>query len=251
MVRAEAPPSVRPASPPDALRLRVIDGLSVDGVAEHELGSRKARLALRMLGIAQGRPVTIERLAEVIWVDDPPRDPPAQVAVIMSRLRRVLGASRISHGDAGYALHADWVDLSAAAELASEAERRLREDEPPAALAAATAARLLLAHPSLDSDAWPMEDRRAVERLSTRARHLVARAALAAGDLGTGVEAAEQALDEDAYDEEFAAVVDGGAGGAGSDRHRRSRRTNGFALGSTTSSAHRRPRRPMPLMWPC
>lgn len=202
MVRAEAPPSARPASTPDALRLRVIDGVSVEGVAEHELGSRKARLALRVLGIAQGRPVTIERLADVIWPDDPPRDPPAQVAVIMSRLRRVLGAARISHGDAGYALHADWVDLSAAAELAAEAERRLREEDLPAALAAATAARVLLAHPSLDSDAWPMEDRHAVERLGTRARHLVARAALAAGDLATGVEAAEQTLDEDAYDEE-------------------------------------------------
>ncbi len=202
MVRAEAPPSARPVSVPDALRVRVIGGLSVEGIAEHTLGSRKARLALRMLGIAQGRPVTIERLADVIWLDDQPRDPPAQVAVIMSRLRRVLGASRITHGDAGYALHADWVDLGAAADLASEADRRLREGEPAAALAAAAAARVLLAHPSLDSDAWSSEERHALDRLGARSRHLVARAALAAGDLATGVEAAEQALDEDAYDEE-------------------------------------------------
>jgi DNA-binding SARP family transcriptional activator len=202
VVRAEAPPSARPVSVPDALRVRVIGGLSVEGIAEHTLGSRKARLALRMLGIAQGRPVTIERLADVIWLDDQPRDPPAQVAVIMSRLRRVLGASRITHGDAGYALHADWVDLGAAADLASEADRRLHEGEPAAALAAAAAARVLLAHPSLDSDAWSIEERHALDRLGARSRHLVARAALAAGDLATGVEAAEQALDEDAYDEE-------------------------------------------------
>lgn len=187
---------------PDALRVRVIGGLSVEGIAEHSLGSRKARLALLMLGIAEGRPVTIERLADVIWLDEQPRDPPAQVAVIMSRLRRVLGASRITHGDAGYALHADWVDRSAAAELVAEADRRLHEGESAAALAAAGAARVLLAHPSLDSDAWPTEDRHAVERLGARARHLFARAALAAGDLASGVEAAEQALDEDAYDEE-------------------------------------------------
>jgi DNA-binding SARP family transcriptional activator len=202
VVRAEAPPSVRPVSPPDAVRVRVIDGLSVEGFAEHQLGSRKARLALRMLGIAQGRPVSIERLADILWLDDQPRDPPAQLAVIMSRLRGVLGGARISHGDAGYALHADWVDLTAASELESESERRLRENEPAAALAAATAARALLAHPALDDEAWPAEDRRAVERLCARARHLVARAALAAGDLATGVDAAEQALDEDAYDEE-------------------------------------------------
>ena len=247
----QAPQPARPASTPDALRLRVIDGLSVEGIAEHDLGSRKARLALRVLGIAQGRPVTIERLSDVIWPDDPPGDPPAQVAVIMSRLRRVLGASRISHGDAGYALHADWVDLSAAAELVAEAERRLREDEPPAALAAATAARLLLAHPALNSDAWPMEDRHAVERLGTRARHLVARAALAAGDLGTGVEAAEQALDEDAYDEEslrllMAALAAQGRSSSALAAYERLRTAN-----STTSSGPHRPRRPMPRMWPC
>ncbi len=86
-------------------------------------------------------------------------------------------------------------------------DRRLHENEPAPALAAATAARALLAHPALDDEAWPAEERRAVERLCARARHLVARAALAAGDLATGVEAAEQALDEDAYDEESLRLV--------------------------------------------
>lgn len=193
---------MRPVPSPDAVRVRVIDGLSVDGFAERDLGSRKARIALRMLGIAQGRGVSIERLADILWRDDQPSDPPAQIAVIMSRLRRVLGGTRILHSDAGYALQADWVDLTAASELVSEAERRLREGEAPAALAASTAARILLAHPALDDDAWPEEDRRGVERLCVRARHLVASAALAAGDLATGVEAAEQSLDEDPYDEE-------------------------------------------------
>jgi DNA-binding SARP family transcriptional activator len=155
---------MRPAPSPDAVRVRVIDGLSVEGFAEHQLGSRKARLALRMLGIAQGRPVSVERLADVLWLEDQPRDPPAQLAVIMSRLRGVLGGSRISHSDAGYALHADWIDLGAASELEAEADRRLREHEPAAALGAAIAARVLLAHPALDDDAWPAEDRSAVER---------------------------------------------------------------------------------------
>jgi len=151
--------------------------------------------------------VSLERLADVLWLDDQPRDPPAQLAVIMSRLRGVLGGSRIAHSDAGYTLHADWVDLTAAVELESEAERRLRDGEPAPALAAALAARVLLAHPALDDDAWLVEERRAVERLGARARQLVARAALAAGDLATGVEAAEQALDEDPYDEESLRLV--------------------------------------------
>ena len=207
VVRAEAPPSARPGAQPDALRIHVIGGLSVEGFSEHQLGSRKARVALRMLGIAQGRPVSLERLADVLWFDDQPRDPPAQLAVIMSRLRGVLGGSRIAHSDSGYALDADWVDLTAATELEAEAERRLRGGEPAPALAAALAARVLLAHPALDDEAWLVEERRAVERLGARARHLVARAALAAGDLATGVEAAEQALDEDPYDEESLRLV--------------------------------------------
>src|ERR1700692_4006736 len=128
VVRAEAPPSVRPVSPPGALRVS---------------------------GSAQGHSVSIELLADVLWVDDQPRDPPAQLAVIMSRLRSVLGAARISHSDAGYALHADWVDLTAASELQSEADRRLREHEPAPVLAAAAAARALLAHPPADDEGWP------------------------------------------------------------------------------------------------
>ena len=66
VVRAEARPSERPAPQPDALRIHVIDGLSVEGFAEHQLGSRKARVALRMLGVAQGRPVSVERLADAL-----------------------------------------------------------------------------------------------------------------------------------------------------------------------------------------
>jgi DNA-binding SARP family transcriptional activator len=207
VVRAEARPSERPAPQPDALRIHVIDGLSVEGFAEHQLGSRKARIALRILAIAQGRSVSVERLADALWLDDQPRDPPAQLAVLMSRLRGVLGATRIVHSDAGYALDADWIDLIAASELESEATRRMHDGEPAAALAAAMAARALLAHLSLDDEAWLVEERRAVERLSARARHLVARAALAAGDLATGVEAAEQALDDDAYDEESLRLI--------------------------------------------
>lgn len=207
VVRAEASSPARPSPPPDALRIHVLSGVAVEGLTEPDLGSRKARIALRVLGIAQGRPVSVERLAEVLWLDEQPRDPPAQVAVIMSRLRRVLGEPRISHRDAGYTLHADWIDLTAAAELVSEAERRLGEREAAAALAASTTARMLLARPALDDETWPAEDRRLVERLGMRARHLVARSALAAGDLGTGVEAAEQALDADAYDEEALRLV--------------------------------------------
>ncbi len=204
MVRDGEVAAVRRASTPAprVLRVRVIGGLDVEGVAERDLGSRKARTALKRLAIACGRPVPVAGLQEVLWGDEHPRDPAAQLAVIMSRLRRVLGPHRITHGDGGYALHVDWLDLDAAGQLVAEAVRRLADDAPAAALAAAMSARTLLAHPALDDEVWPEEDRREVERLASHACRLVARAALAAGDLTTGVEAAEQAIDRDGYDEE-------------------------------------------------
>ncbi len=185
------------------LRVHVIGTFRVEGFAEHDLGSRKARTALRLLAIAAGVPVSTDRIATVLWPDaEQPRDPGAQIAVIMSRLRRVLGASRIAHSDAGYSLEVDWLDLTAASELLTEAERRLEARTPAAALAAALSARGLLAVTLLDDDVWLEHERLAVTRLAARAGHLVARAALLAGDLATGVEAAERLIDVDPYDEE-------------------------------------------------
>ena len=183
--------------------MHVIGTFRVEGFAEHELGSRKARTALRLLAIAGGTPVSTDRIAAVLWPeDDQPRDPGAQVAVIMSRLRRVLGPSRITHSDAGYALALDWLDLKAASELLDEAERRLDARNPAAALGAALSARGLLAVTLLEDEVWLEHERLAVSRLASRAGHLVARAGLLAGDLATGVEAAERLIDVDPYDEE-------------------------------------------------
>jgi len=175
---------------------------NVEGFTEHELGSRKARTVLRLLAIAAQRAVSTDRIADVLWPVEQPSDPPGQVAVIMSRLRRVLGPGRITHGDSGYTLEVDWLDITAAADLLGEAERRFSAGNPAAALAAAVSARDLLAHPALDDELWLEHERRAVARLAARSRHLVSRVALAAGDIATGVEAAEQAIDTDPYEEE-------------------------------------------------
>jgi DNA-binding SARP family transcriptional activator/tetratricopeptide (TPR) repeat protein len=193
---------VRAVGGGQVLRVHVIDGLGIDGMTERDLGSRKARVALRLLAIAAGRPVSAERMADVLWQDEQPRDPAGQVAVIISRLRSVLGAPRITHGDLGYSLHVDWLDLAAAGELVTEADQRLAAGAATAALAAAMSASALLDHPDLDDVVWSDQERRSVERLGARCRHLMSRAALAAADLATGVEVAEQAMDADPYDEE-------------------------------------------------
>src|SRR4051794_19306999 len=108
-----------------SLRVRVLGGFSVEGIDEHDLGSRKARLVLKALALARGRPVTVDRLVDVVWPEGPPGRPADQLAVLISRLRRVLGADRLVRSDAGYALRVDWLDVAELERLAREATDRL------------------------------------------------------------------------------------------------------------------------------
>jgi DNA-binding SARP family transcriptional activator len=170
----------------------------VEGLDREALGSRKARQLLRELALARGRPVSGDSIAELLWRAELPRDPPAQVAVLVSRLRRAIGAEHITHGDAGYALHYQWLDLEAAERLVDEAERRLARERYAAALSAARGALALLGS---GSPSEGMADPLAA-RLAARARHLCARALLASGEHSRAVEVAQQALDADALDEE-------------------------------------------------
>ncbi len=184
------------------LRVHVLGDVEVDGVERTALGSRKARQLLRELALARGRPVSTDSLAEALWQDDLPRDPAAQVAVLISRLRGAVGAECITHGDSGYTLHYDWLDIEAAEELTRAAEERLSRDRYAAALGAARGALVLLksASPSETSDV-------PAERLAAHARHLCSRALLASGDSSAAVEAGQQALDADPLDEEALRLV--------------------------------------------
>ena len=188
----------RTAQPPRPLRLTVLGGLAVEGVERYELGSRRARELLRTLALARGRPVAADALAEVLWGDDLPRDPHAQVAVLVSRLRRVLGPERILLADAGYSLRYDWLDLEAAEALAADADGRLARGRFASALAAGRSALgLLSAGGATATVADP-----AIGRLLARVRNLCTRALLAGGDPAGAIELAQQALDAEPFDEE-------------------------------------------------
>lgn len=220
--RAAAGPAGRPARAGAgtrqvraSLRVHVLGGLSVDGIPELALGSRKARLALRMLAVAAGSPVPVDRLVDALWSDRPPGDPAAQVAVLMSRLRGVLGPDRIHHGDGGYSLDCDWLDITSFEELADQARQRLRAGSGPAALNAAVAARSLLPPPPLDAPGASADELASTERVHARVQRLVAEAALAAGDLATGVEAAHALLDIEPYDEEALRLAMAGLSASG------------------------------------
>jgi DNA-binding SARP family transcriptional activator/tetratricopeptide (TPR) repeat protein len=73
------------------------------------LGERRQRLLLGLLLLDVGKPVALERLIELAWMDqDPPRTARNAVQVAISRLRRIFGESApIIGGDGYYELSAD------------------------------------------------------------------------------------------------------------------------------------------------
>jgi DNA-binding SARP family transcriptional activator len=186
------------------VRVRLLGSLEVAGIARQAFGSRKARTLVKALALARGKPVSADRLAEICWGDAPPSSPNEQLAVLVSRLRRVLGRDRVVYGDGGYALGVDWLDLDEFEALAEETAHRLGAGNPGGARVAAAAALSLVRGPLLADEAeagWADLDRAAVGRVIARVHHLAAEAALATGDFADAAEEAGGALDHDPYDE--------------------------------------------------
>ncbi|MFP5319842.1 MAG: ATP-binding protein [Acidimicrobiia bacterium] len=185
------------------MRVRVLGTFEVEGLAARDLGSRKGRTLLKVLALASGRPVSVDRIADALWADEQPARPAEQVGVLVSRLRGVVGADRIRRVDAGYALTTDWLDVDELRELAAVATRALAEGRVGAARAAADAA-LGIARGELlpDEDGeWVVPSRTAVGATITQVHQLAVDAAVAAGDHGAAAALAEQALARDPYDE--------------------------------------------------
>ncbi len=194
---------------PAPLRVRLLGGLVVEGHAEHDLGSRKARTVLKVLALARGTAVSVSSLAEVLWGDRPPARPSDQVGVLVSRLRGVIGRDRLIRSDAGFVLVVDWLDIDELAALVEEADGALGDARVAAARAAATAAVTLARGPLLpDEDGdWVTDERVRVDGLLARAMELAATAALAAGDRAAAEASAEAALVRDPYDESALRVL--------------------------------------------
>jgi DNA-binding SARP family transcriptional activator len=200
-----------------SLAVRVLGDFGVDGVQPQALGSRKARLALRLLALGDGHAVPVAVLADALWGDSPPARPDDQLAVLMSRLRAVLGRDRIVHGDDGYLLRCDWLDAAELATLTDEAERRRRGGNAVGAAAAARVALSLVrdSGPAPAPGEWAQQRLAALERLAARARLVAAAALLEAGDWVAACDAAEQALAHDRYDEAALRILLRGQVGGG------------------------------------
>lgn len=191
------------------LSVRVLGELTVDGIDLSQL-DRKARTLLQLLALARGRAVPGATLADALWGDRPPARPGDQLAVLASRLRRVLGRDRVEHSDAGYRLRADWLDLVELEAVVAEAERREAAGEAGGAVAAARIGLALLrgALPDVSpGSTWVSAERAAAERLVVRARRVAATALLGAGQWQDALEIAAADSGADPYDEHAVRTV--------------------------------------------
>ncbi|TML15462.1 MAG: hypothetical protein E6G39_06970 [Actinobacteria bacterium] len=185
------------------LRVRVLGAFEIDGLSEHAIGSRKARTLLKVLALARGAPVSSDVLVDALWSDGAPAHPADQVAVLVSRLRTVLGADRLRRADAGYALHADWLDIVEFDARADDATARLRAGGFAGASAAALAALQLVRGPLLANEdgVWVDLERARFERQLARVRLVGAEAMLGCAQPLEAAAYAEEALALDPYDE--------------------------------------------------
>jgi DNA-binding SARP family transcriptional activator/tetratricopeptide (TPR) repeat protein len=194
----------------DAVRIRLVGSFAVSvaglELTPARLGSRRARLLLELLTVERGRSVTADRAATVLWPDDPPGHVEPAVAVLVSRLRRVLGPSVVVGGRGVYRLGAPpdvEVDLDVAAALVEQAERR-RSEQPSLAANAAVRALDLLGRSTLDDASyavWADGVRAEHAALLRRARHAAVHALLGVADQHTAAQVARLAAEADVLDE--------------------------------------------------
>lgn len=203
------------------LRIRLLGGLDVEGVALKDLGSRKSRTLIKMLALGRGAVMSTDRIVDALWAEgnDLPERPVDQVGVLVSRLRRVLGSDRFTRTDAGWALRVDWLDLDELAGQVELATSFLRAGSTDAARAAAAEALVLGGGELLaeEPDApWALTERAVAARLVHQARSVAAEAGWQSGDLAAAAGFAEALLDDDPYDEGALRLLMRAHGAAGS-----------------------------------
>ena len=186
-----------------SLAVRVLSDFGVDGIEPQAFGSRKARLVLHLLAMGGGQAVPADVLIDALWDTAAPARPEDQLAVLVSRLRSVLGRDRIEHRDQGYLLRCDWLDATELAVLTREVAARREAGHVMGAVAAARVALSLIRGdgPQPLPGEWARLRQAELERLISRARLVAATALLEAGDWMAALDAAAAAAERDPYDE--------------------------------------------------
>ena len=154
-----------------SVRVSLTERVSIEArgavVDEQRFPGRQGRLVFAYLLAAHGRPVPRDELAEALWGDEPPATWEKALSVLASKLRALLaecgldGVSSLTSAFGCYQLTlpaGSWIDVIAADEAATAAERSLAADEVEQARADASVAESLARRTFL-----PGEDSRWVE----------------------------------------------------------------------------------------
>lgn len=166
------------------------DGGRLDGA----LPGRQGRLVFAYLVLNRRRPVPRDELLAALWPEGSPAATDSALNALLSKLRRVLGASAVD-GRGGVRLRIDpaWIDVEAAFEAIHRAESAVALHSydrawGPSLVALFTAERELLPGEDLD---WIVDRRRDMRELQLRALEAYAGAGLGIG--GTELAAAIRA----------------------------------------------------------
>jgi len=154
----------------------------------------QGRLLFVYLVLNRMRPLSRDHVTAAIWPDEAPAEAEANLRVLVSRLRRLLGASVVEgRSTLRLALPPDsWVDVEVAARKVHEAEAAVHVRDWSRALPAASTAFIIADRGLLpESDApWVAEKRRWLQDVRVRALECDGVASLGVG--GSEVAAAER-----------------------------------------------------------
>jgi len=192
-----------------SMQLKLVGAFAIVGSLPESAPSGRAERLLKILAAHHDQLVSLSLIIEALWGESPPAGGARNVAVLVSRLRKIFGREVILGDGHGYRLVTGarvTTDLGEADELISRAEHELASEAWGLALLAAMRAEAILsAAPVLadeDETAWLVGIRDRVARKLRSIRSVRWTAALASGDLRNAIEAAEAALRDDPLDED-------------------------------------------------
>ena len=175
-------------------------------IDERELPGRQGRLALAVLCLDRRRPISVGRLIDSLWDENPPPDADGALASIVSKLRVILrragapGPDVITAGSGCYQLRlpaASTVDLESARNAIDQAEGARRRGDEGLAWANATVAVSIARRGFLvgESAAWVLAVQRELARMTRRGYDCLAWVWTIRGDGVLATAMAEHAVD--------------------------------------------------------
>ena len=159
---------------------------ALDGGVPVPVRGAKQRALLALLALQRGRPVSADRLIDVLWGDGQAANPANALQAQIGQLRRTFGAAAIVTTEAGYALAAgpDVVDVVCFEQLVAKGQRLAADGElAPASAALGEALGLRRGEPLAEFTSAGFFD---AERAHLDELTLVAIESRAGADLGLG-----------------------------------------------------------------